>query len=114
MKQAEDELKRAQLELQQNEVVSRIDAEKNQEALDEVQASLKQLRQTYDLKRAASASTIRIQEIQRDRALEAMRYAQGNAAKMVVHSPMEGTVRQRRHLALGNSVSSPRSSNPYG
>src|SRR5207244_5705436 len=68
MKQAEDELKRAQLELQRNEVVSRIDAEKNQEALDEAQASLKQLKQTYELKRAASASTIRIQEIQRDRA----------------------------------------------
>ena len=35
MKQAEDELKRAQLEVQKNEIVSRIDAEKNQEALDE-------------------------------------------------------------------------------
>src|SRR5216684_1892752 len=91
-KQAEDELKRAQLELQRNEIVSRIDAEKNQEALDEAQVTLKQLKQTYELKRAASASTIRIQEIQRDRALEAMRYAQGNAAKMVVHSPMEGVV----------------------
>src|SRR5437773_4938876 len=92
MKQAEDELKRAELELQRNEIVSRIDAEKNQEALDEAQVTLKQLKQTFELKRAASASTIRIQEIQRDRALEAMRYAQGNAAKMVVHSPMEGVV----------------------
>src|SRR6266436_4741057 len=92
MKQAEDELKRAELELQRNEIVSRIDAEKNQEALDEAQVTFKQLKQTYELKRAASASTIRIQEIQRDRALEAMRYAQGNAAKMVVHSPMEGVV----------------------
>jgi HlyD family secretion protein len=92
MKQAEDELKRAQLELQRNEIVSRIDAEKNQEALDEAQATLKQLRETYQLKRAAAAATIRIQEIQRDRALEAMRYAQGNAAKMVVHSPMPGVV----------------------
>src|SRR5881392_807252 len=90
MKQAEDELKRAQLELQRNEIVSRIDAEKNQEALDEAQVTLKQLKQTYELKCAAFASIIRIQEIQRDRALEAMRYAQGNAAKMVVHSPMEG------------------------
>jgi len=44
------------------------------------------------LKRAAAAAAIRIQEIQRDRALEAMRYAQGNAAKMVVHSPMPGVV----------------------
>src|SRR5437764_342488 len=92
MKRAKDELKRAQLELQRNEIVSRIDAEKNQEALDEAQVTLKQLKQTYELKRAASASTIRIQEIQRDRALEAMRYAQGNAARMVVHSPMEGVV----------------------
>src|SRR5713226_1913960 len=92
MKQAEDELKRTQLELQKNEIVSRIDAEKNQEALDEAQATLKQLKETYQLKRAAAAATIRIQEIQRDRALEAMHYAQGNAAKMVVHSPMPGVV----------------------
>src|SRR5712671_4554259 len=92
MKQAEDEFKRSQLELQRNEIVSRIDAEKNQEALDEAEATLKQLKETYQLKRAAAAATIRIQEIQRDRALEAMHYAQGNAAKMVVHSPMPGVV----------------------
>src|SRR5438445_3141017 len=92
MKQAEDELKRAQLELQRNEIVSRIDAEKNQEAVDEAQTTLKQLKETYQLKRAAAAAAIRIQEIQRDRALEAMRYSQGNAAKMVVHSPMPGVV----------------------
>ena len=92
MKQAEDEFKRAQLEIQRNEIVSRIDAEKNQEALDEADTTLKQLKQTYQLKRAAAAATIRIQEIQRDRAQEAMRYAQGNAAKMVVHSPMPGVV----------------------
>jgi len=92
MKQAEDELKRAQLELQRNEIVSRIDAEKNQEAADEAQATLKQLKETYQLKRAAAAAGIRILEIQRDRALESMHYAQSNAAKMTVHSPMEGVV----------------------
>jgi HlyD family secretion protein len=92
MKQAEDELKRAQLEVQRNEVVSRIDAEKNQEAVDEGQATLKQLKETYDLKRAAAAAGIRILEIQRDRAKEAMRYALANAAKMTVHSPMAGVV----------------------
>ncbi len=92
MKQAEDELKRAQLELQRNEVVSRIDAEKNQEAADEAQATLKQLKETYELKRAAAAANIRILEIQRDRAQEAMRYAQSNASKMTVHSPMAGVV----------------------
>jgi HlyD family secretion protein/macrolide-specific efflux system membrane fusion protein len=92
MKQAEDELKRAQLELQRNEVVSRIDAEKNQEAADEAQATLKQRKETYQLKRAAAAANIRILEIQRDHAQAAMRYSQGNAAKMTVHSPMAGVV----------------------
>jgi RND family efflux transporter MFP subunit len=92
MKQAEDELKRAQLEIQRNEVVSRIDAEKNQEAVDEAQATLKQLKETYQLKRAAAVAAIKILEIQRDRAKEAMRYAQANAAKMTVYSPMAGVV----------------------
>src|SRR5256886_410706 len=92
LKQAEDELKRAQLEVQKNEIVSRIDAEKNQEAVDEADATLKQLKETYTLKRAAGKAAIRIVEIQRDRAKAAMDYAQGNAARMVVHSPMPGVV----------------------
>ncbi len=92
LQQAEDELKRAQLEMQRNEIVSRIDAEKNQEAVDEAQATLKQLKETYQLKRAAAAAGIRILEIQRDRSMEAMRYAQSNASKMIVHSPMAGVV----------------------
>ena len=92
MMQAEDEWRRAQLELQRNEVVSRIDAEKNQEAVDEAQVTLKQRKETYQLKRAAAAANIRIVEIQRGRAQEAMRYAQSNAAKMTVRSPMAGVV----------------------
>jgi HlyD family secretion protein len=92
MKQAEDELKRAELEIQRNEVVSRIDAEKNQEAVDEAQATLKQLKETYQLKRAAALAAIKILQIQRDRAQEAMRYALANAAKMTVRSPMAGIV----------------------
>ena len=92
LQQAEDELKRAQLEMKRNEIVSRIDAEKNQETVDEAQSTLKQLKETYQLKRAAAAAGIRILEIQRDRAQEAMRYAQSNASKMVVHSPMAGVV----------------------
>ena len=92
LQQAEDALKRAQLEMKRNEIVSRIDAEKNQEAVDEAQATLKQLKETYQLKRAAAAAGIRILEIQRDRAQEAMRYAQSNASKMIVRSPMPGVV----------------------
>jgi multidrug resistance efflux pump len=60
--------------------------------VDEAEATLKQLKETYQRKRAAATAGIHILEIQRDRAQEAMRYAQGNAAKMTVHSPMAGVV----------------------
>jgi HlyD family secretion protein len=88
--QAENALKKAQLEVQRNEIVSRIDAEKNQEALEEAQVTLAQIRKTYDLKRTAATAAVRILEIQRDRAQEAMRYAQSNSDKMTIHSPMNG------------------------
>jgi HlyD family secretion protein len=71
--QAENALKKAQLEVQRNEIVSRIDAEKNQEALEEAQVTLAQIKRTYDLKRTAATAAVRILEIQRDRAQEAMR-----------------------------------------
>ena len=87
---AETGLKKAELEVQRNEIVSRIDAEKNQEALDEAKATLKQVKETYDLKRKAAAAATKILEIQRDRAQEAMRYAQSNADKMTIHAPMDG------------------------
>ena len=88
--QAENALKKARLEVQRNEIVSRIDAEKNQEALEEAQATLAQIKKTYDLKRTAAAAAARILEIQRDRAQEAMRYAQSNSEKMTIRAPMNG------------------------
>jgi len=90
LKQAEDDLSRARLEVQRNEIVSRIDAEKNQEALEEAEATLKQLRETYEHKRTSAVAAIRILELQRDRAQEAMKYAQANSSRMSLHSPMEG------------------------
>src|SRR5208282_3065859 len=87
---AENALKKAELEVQRNEIVSRIDAEKNQESLDEAQATFTQLKETYQLKRKAAAATIRIAELQRDRAEESMRYANSNESKMTIQSPMEG------------------------
>jgi len=88
---SEDELKRAQLEVQKNEIVSRIDAEKNLEAVDEADTTLKQLKETYALKRAAGGSRAHRGDSAGPRE-GAMDYAQGNAAKMVVHSPMQGVV----------------------
>jgi len=92
LKQAEDDLTKAQLEVTKNDIVSRIDAEKNQETLQEAVQTLAQLRQTFQLKREAAAADIRVLEIQRDRARSTMLYSQGNAEKMTIRSPMDGIV----------------------
>ncbi len=92
LKQADDALRAAEFEMQRNEVVSKIDAEKNQENLEEAKARLAQLRQTYDLKRRAARSELRILEIQRDRARNAMVHAENNAKKMSIASPLGGVV----------------------
>lgn len=89
---AEDQLKKAQLEMQKNEILSRTDAEKNQEALTEAEGNLAALRTTFDLKRKTAASAIHDLEIQRDRAREIMQHAQDNEQRMSIHSPIDGAV----------------------
>lgn len=90
LKKAEDALKSAELEVKKNEIVSRIDAEKNQENLEEAKATFQQLSQTFNLKRQAAKAELRILEIQRDRALTAMKWAQANTQKMLVLASMDG------------------------
>lgn len=90
LKKAEDALKTAELEVKKNEIVSRIDAEKNLENLEEAKATFQQLTETFDLKRQAAKADLRILEIQRDRALTAMKWSQSNTEKMLVHASMDG------------------------
>ena len=90
LKKAEDAQKTAELEVKKNEIVSKIDAEKNVQNLEQARATFQQLSQTFDLKRQAAKAELRILEIQRDRALTAMKWAQSNTQKMVVHSSMDG------------------------
>lgn len=90
LKKAEDAQKTAELEVKKNEIVSKIDAEKNIQNLEQARATLQQLSQTFDLKRQAAKAELRILEIQRDRALTAMKWAENNTKKMVVRSSMDG------------------------
>ena len=92
LKTAEDNLRKTELEIQKAEIVSRIDAEKNQENLDEAKATYDQLRETFDLKRKAAQAAIRILEIQRDRTQQTMLHAQANADLMQIRSPLDGVV----------------------
>ena len=90
--QAEDAMKSAELETRRNEVVSKIDAEKNVANLEEARARFKQLQETFQLKRAASAAEIKVLEIQRDRSRGAMEHSKNNAAKMAIVAPLDGVV----------------------
>jgi HlyD family secretion protein len=89
---AQSALSKAELEMQKVELLSRIDAEKAREDLDEARATLAQLKETFDLKRKAAQASIRILEFQRDRTRETMLHAQNNAALMQIHAPLDGIV----------------------
>ncbi len=92
LRQAENAVQSANQDLRKNEVISSIDAEKNQEALQEAKARLEQLRQTLELKRRARQADLHVLEIQRDRARTAMVYAQKNSEKLQIKSRLAGVV----------------------
>ena len=92
LKSAEVDIRIAQVEMRKNEVVPGYQAEINKANLAESEAQLKQLKETFALKRQAEAADLRILEIQRDRAMRAVEYAQGNVEKMTIRSPMDGLV----------------------
>jgi multidrug resistance efflux pump len=89
---AESDLSKAELEMQKVELLSRIDAEKAQQTLDEAKASLQQLRTSFDLKRKSAHSAVRLLEIQRDRAQQVMEHARANTEIMEIKSPIDGVV----------------------
>jgi multidrug resistance efflux pump len=90
LKQADSAVTRAELEMAKNEMLPKIQAEKNTQALEQAQARREQLRTTYDLKRRAAQADLRILEIRRDKAANAMKMAEMNASRMEVRSPIAG------------------------
>jgi multidrug resistance efflux pump len=92
LEQATNDVERARLDVAKNELLPKIDAEKNTLALEQAEARLRALRKTFDLKRKAAAAEIRILEIQRDRARGAMEHAEDNARRMTIVAPFEGLV----------------------
>ena len=90
LKQAENAVEKASLDMRKNEIVSKIDAEKNRQYLEEAKANYKQLTETLELKKRAATAELKVLEIQRDRAKAAMLYAQGNSEKMSIRAPLDG------------------------
>jgi len=89
---ARNAVETANLEMRKNEVLSRIDAEKNRQNLEEAKARLAQVEETATRKREGERADLRILEIRRDRARQAMHHAKANADKMRVVAPLHGLV----------------------
>lgn len=89
---AEVDVKTARVEMRKNEVIPGYQAEINKVNLAEAEAKLKQLQDTFALKREAEAAELRILEIQRDRAKRTADHAQRNLENMTIKSPMAGLV----------------------
>ena len=87
---AQSAIARAQLEMGKNELLPKINVEKNKLALEQAEATMTQLKATYELKRRAAEADVRILQIRRDRAANAERQAAGNADRMSIHAPIAG------------------------
>jgi HlyD family secretion protein len=106
LKAAENAVKLAQLDVAKNEMLPRIEAEKNELTLKAAQAKHTQLVETYALKRKAAAADVRILEVRRDRSALTMRQAEENAEKMAVRAPIDGLV-VYRPIWRGNQLGDP-------
>ena len=90
--QAENDVNSAAFEVKRNEILSKIDAEKNNLAYEQAKATYAQLKKTFDLKRQAAVAEVKSLEIQRDRARDAMEYARKNTGRLAIHAPIDGIV----------------------
>src|SRR5215475_1925304 len=85
-------VRRAELEVTKNELVSKIDAQKNLLALDEAKRNLAQLEQDIRSHSASNEAALAISEEKRHKARLAMDQAEQNIKKMQVLAPIAGLV----------------------
>jgi HlyD family secretion protein len=100
---ASSDVERARLNVRTNAVLPKLDAEKNALALEQNDARLRELRRTYDLKRAVAAADLRILQIRRDRAEEELKYAEQNVSLMTMKAPFAGLVVPKTTMRPGQS-----------
>lgn len=92
LKTAENDVALARLETAKNDVLPRIEAERNTLALQAAEARLPSLRTSIGLKRKAAAAELEILEVKRDRAARVRDRAQRTAESLLVRSPIDGLI----------------------
>ena len=87
------DVRRAQLEVGKNELVSTIDARKNDLALEQAKRVLSQLEEDTQSHIASGKAGIALSQEKRHKAVLAMKEAQDNMEKMRVHSTLDGLMK---------------------
>jgi HlyD family secretion protein len=85
-------VRRAELEVSKNELVSPIDAQKNLLALDEAKRALTQLQQDIQSHSASNQAALAISEEKRHKARLSMEQAEQNIKNMHITAPIDGLV----------------------
>jgi multidrug efflux pump subunit AcrA (membrane-fusion protein) len=92
LQKAKADLESAKLENRRNEILSKIDAEKNEQTLEEAIANLKMQEETLQLRQASAEAEIRLLEIKRDREKLSMDQARINYDRLIVKAQVPGMV----------------------
>jgi len=92
LKTAENAWALARLEVDKNELLPAIEAQKNLLKHEAAAAEVRQLRRTYQLQRQAATAEVRTLEVRRDRAERAWRHAEANAERLSVRAPLDGII----------------------
>jgi HlyD family secretion protein len=92
LRKAMSDLALARLEILKNDMLPRLEVEKNRLALDAAEGTISHLREALALKHAAADLDIGILEARRDQLAAVARHAEQNAERMALRSPISGLV----------------------
>jgi multidrug efflux pump subunit AcrA (membrane-fusion protein) len=104
--QAQADLAKAQLDISKAEILSEIDAQKNQVRAEIARQHADSLTKSNALHDASDAAALRILELQRDRQRVAMDRAQVNIDRLRIRAPLKGMV-AHQNIFRGGSSSKP-------
>jgi multidrug efflux pump subunit AcrA (membrane-fusion protein) len=91
-------VRRAELDVQKNELLSKIDGDKNQLALQQAQRALAELEKDMDSHKASGEATIYLAQEKANKARITMQQAQENLDKLRVIAPMDGVISIQKNM----------------
>ncbi|MBN2320138.1 MAG: HlyD family efflux transporter periplasmic adaptor subunit [Acidobacteria bacterium] len=89
---AESDVRRAELKIQGNALLSKIEARKNEIGLEEARRRLEQMQRDIQSNASSDAADLAVQNVARSKAMLAMNLAQQNIDKMTQRAPIDGIV----------------------